>query len=101
MKKIQVTLKCATGKYKPVSTIIEVPSIAGYNKRKKEYDDKAITKICQSRLWSAEDLVRFGYTKKVVREWDPEKIAKENAERYEQIKQEKYASGEWQEPKKK
>ena len=96
MQKIyQVTLICNNGKYKPVSALVV---------RKEGMDKKAIqiagiTKICQKRYWQTSDLKKFGYTICKMRLYDPEKIAKENEERYEKIKEEKYASGEWQRPK--
>lgn len=95
--KYQVTLFCTSGKYKPVSTLVE------WNE---PYDKTAIFRkgvknICIKRLWSKVDLLRYDYTKGKVREYDKEKIKKENAERYEKIKQEKYACGEWKAPKRK
>jgi hypothetical protein len=51
------------------------------------------------KYWTMADLKKNGYTSGKVREYDREKIARENAERYERIKEEKYASGEWQRPK--
>ena len=47
------------------------------------------------------DLARYGYTKGKIREYDKEKIEQENAARYEALKEEKYASGEWKRPKSK
>ena len=52
----------------------------------------------KKRLWSNADLKKYEYTRAKVRRYDKEKIAKENAERYEKIKEEKYASGEWKRP---
>lgn len=84
-KQIQVTLVSTTGKYKPVSTIITVESVRYFKEHKQECINKAITKICQKRLWSAADLKRYGYTKVKTREYDKEKIQQE----YERMKQEK------------
>ena len=95
MKQIQISILCDTGVYKPVSTIINVPSIKDFNNNQKQYRQEGIRKICAKRNWDNSDLKRFGYTQVKCRIYDKEKIAKENAERYEQIKQEKYASGEW------
>lgn len=95
MKEYQVTLICADGTYKPVSCIIKTVSTDT-----KEIKNKGITKICQKRGWGKFELLKYGYTKIKIREYDKEKIAKENAERYEKIKEEKYASGEWKKPKK-
>ena len=102
IKEYQVTLVCASGKYKPVSCIIKKDSkevlTKGRDKFIKEVQQQGIIKICQKRLWSNADLKKYEYTRAKVREYDKEKIAKESAERYEKIKEEKYASGEWQRP---
>jgi hypothetical protein len=93
--KYQVTLMCDNGKYKPVSTIVEmdtqdVPAIK----------TRGIQRICAQRYWTKLDLKNYGYTQVKIRIYDKEKIDKENEERYNRIKEEKYASGEWKRPKK-
>lgn len=84
--KLQFTLFCTSREYKPVSTILEVPSLEEYKANARQYKDKAIKKIAQQRLWDSKDLIRFGYTTMKVRVYDKEKIAQANAKRYEQIK---------------
>lgn len=86
---LQVTLFDKNGKYKPVSTIIPIESVSYYNLNKKEVKEKAIIKICQKRLWTGKDLIKYNYTTVKVRVYDKEKIEKENKERYEKIKEEK------------
>ena len=102
MKEYQITLICTTGQYKPVSCIVKKDSKEVLEKGRtafvKELQQQGIKKICQKRLWTNADLKKYGYTKVKVRQYDKEKIAKENAERYEKIKEEKYASGEWKRP---
>ena len=102
MKEYQITLISASGKYKPVSCIVKRDSKEVITKGRetfiKELQQQGIIKICQKRLWNNSDLKKYGYTKVKVREYDKEKIAKENAERYERIKEEKYANGEWKRP---
>ena len=102
LKEYQITLISTSGKYKPVSCIVKKDSKEVLEKGRdvfiKELQQQGIIKICQKRLWNNSDLKRYGYTKVKVREYDKEKIAKENAERYERIKEEKYASGEWKRP---
>ena len=102
LKEYQITLTSTSGKYKPVSCIVKRDSKEVLEKGRdvfiKELQQQGIIKICQKRLWNNSDLKRYGYTKVKVREYDKEKIAKENAERYEKIKEEKYASGEWKRP---
>lgn len=100
----QVTLLCASGKYRPVSAIVKVKENEKFdltNKTdKKTIIQRGIEKICITRYWSGRDLKAYEYTKIKVREYDKEKIEKENKERYEKIKEEKYATGEWKRPKK-
>ena len=99
MKQYQVTLNSVSGKYKPVSCIITTD--LSVDTDKKEIINKGVTKICQKRYWTKRELTKYGYTKAKVREYDKEKIAQESVERYAKIKEEKYASGEWQRPKEK
>ena len=101
VKEFQVTLISTIGKYKPVSCIVKVDTkemLKVGSTFVKDIQTKGIIKICQQRLWTNADLKKYGYTKVKVRQYDKEKIAKENAERYEKIKEEKYASGEWKRP---
>lgn len=92
-KKYQVTLFCKDGRYKPVSAIVD--ERLGYTSIQLE----GIRQICMKRGWDKDDLKRYGYTLCKVRPYDKEKIEQENKERYEKIKEEKYASGEWKRPK--
>lgn len=93
MKEYQVTLVCATGSYKPVSAIVKVEA----DNREKLGDadfiadirTRGIIKICQKRYWTKADLTKYAYTRVKIREFDKERIAKENAERYEEIKRER------------
>ena len=98
-KQYQVTLNSITGKYKPVSCIVTTE--LDLKENKKEIINLGVQKICQKRYWTQTSLKMYGYLKAKVREYDKEKIAQENAERYEKIKQEKYLSGEWKKPKEK
>lgn len=101
MKQYQITLICGDGKYKPVSCIIKRENeidLADTIAKKQLIADGA-KKICQVRGWVFADLKKFGYTSAKTREYDKEKIAAAAKERYERIKEEKYASGEWKRPK--
>lgn len=100
MKEYQVTLSSKTGKYKPVSCIVKANEILT-PQQKKEVINKGIVKIAQQRRWTNSDLTKYGYTLVKIREYDKEKIKQENEKRYEQIKKEKYACGEWKAPRKK
>ena len=96
-KQYQVTLICENGKYKPVSTIVTMEETTDRKAIMREGQKKIMIK----RYWSMADLTRYGYTKGKIREYDKEKIERENAARYEALKEEKYASGEWKRPKRK
>lgn len=104
MKEYQVTLVCNTNQYKPVSCIIKKDDKGLAEKGKKvfveELKKEGIQKICNKRYWTTRELKKYGYTSVKVREYDKERIQQENNERYERLKEEKYASGEWQRPKK-
>ena len=86
---LQVTLFDKNGKYKPVSTLISVESLEYYHSHAKQIKAKAITYICQKRMWNSTDLKRYGYTTCKVRVYDKERIERENKERYERIKEER------------
>ena len=97
-QKYQITITCGNGAYKPISTLVEVeqPETADLTLvplKKKELINRGVQKICASRYWTSSDLKRYNYNK--------EKIEKEQKERYEKLKEEKYASGEWTRPKEK
>ena len=96
-KQYQITLICESGKYKPVSTIVTMEETTDRRAIMREGQKKIMIK----RYWSMADLTRYGYTKGKIREYDKEKIERENAARYEALKEEKYASGEWKRPKSK
>lgn len=89
MVRLQATLFCKSGKYRPVSTLIDVPSIAYYNEHKEEIKKRAITNICAKRCWTAQDLKAYNYTLYKIRVYDKDKILREKQERYEQIKKER------------
>lgn len=89
MATLQFTLFSTTGKYKPMSILIEVPSIKEYNNNPEEYKKKAIRKMCIQRKTDGYYLKKYGYTQMKVRVYDKKKIEQENAARYEQIKKER------------
>lgn len=67
-KQYQVTMVCATGQYKPVSTIVTIEQSNDDNlllnpKKKKEIIDKGIIRICQKRYWTSREIIQYGYTK--------------------------------------
>ena len=89
MFQLQVTLMSNKG-YKPVSTLVDVPSVAELKADPKKYRDYGILRICAKRNWTIADVKKYGYDSEIkVRVYDKEKIERENAERYEQIKKER------------
>ena len=72
--KIQVTFFHNEGKYKPVSTIIEVESMEQYEQHKAEQQKRALLNIAHYRYTTPNDLIKEGYTKVKVREYDIDKI---------------------------
>lgn len=102
----QVTLLCVDDTYKPVSTLVkreqksQTMNLLNFPAEKKKIIDEGIAKICIKRGWTTADLEEFGYIKGRARKYDREKVKAENAARYEEIKKEKFASGEWKPTKK-
>lgn len=86
---IQITLYSSSNKYKPMSTLVEVPSREYYTKHAAEVNASAIDKILIKRKMSAWVAKKYGYTKLSARVYDKERIERENIERYEQIKKER------------
>ena len=89
MIQIQLTLYSESGKYRPMSTIVEVESIAYYNAHKQEILNRAIQRISVQRKMDIWVMKKYGYTKLKARVYDKEKIEQENRERYERIKEER------------
>ena len=67
--KLQYTLFCETGKYKPMSTVIEIESMEDYEEKKKQYNRKAIEKILHQRKMNYWNLKQYGYNKYKIREY--------------------------------
>ena len=86
---IQCTLFSVTNKYRPISTLLEIESVAYYNTHKQEIQQRAIDKIVAQRKTERWCLKRDGYIRMKVRVYDKEKIEKETRERYEKIKKER------------
>lgn len=62
MVKVQVTYFCTNGKYKPISTVIDVPSTYSLFKNKEYWYNRAKTNIKAKRYWTDEDMKKYGYT---------------------------------------
>lgn len=94
MIKLQVTLFSTTGKYRPISTLVNVESIEYFKEHKNEVYKRAIENICHNRRTSWNDLKKDGYTQVKFREYDKEKIEQQKKiellkKIYEQRQQEK------------
>lgn len=80
-KQYQVTLKSATGQYRPVSTIVTIEQTTDDNKlldpvEKKNIINKGIIRICQQRYWNSRDVKKWGYAKVIAREYPPKQEQK-------------------------
>ena len=67
-KQYQVTMVCATGQYRPVSTIVTIEQSNDDNllldpDKKKEIIQKGVVRICQQRYWTKRDVAKYGYTR--------------------------------------
>jgi hypothetical protein len=85
---VQVTL-ISEGGYRPLSGLVEVKDWADFIANKSAYQQKAVISILAKRHMTVRDMRKYGYTQIKARVYDKERIAKENAERYEQIKKER------------
>lgn len=89
MFKLQVTMMSNKG-FRPVSALVDVPSVKEFKANPKKYRDEGVLKICAKRKWRWQDVQQYGYDSEIkVRVYDKEKIEREKAERYEQIKKER------------
>lgn len=75
-KQYQITLICATGQYRPVSTIVTIEQENEENlllipEQKAHIIANGIRRICQQRLWTKRDVAKYGYTKVKSREYPP------------------------------
>ena len=79
IKEYQVTMYCATGQYKPVSTIVKIEQAHDDNllldaNRKREIINKGVVKICQKKYWTSKDIKKYNYTKVKAREYKKEQV---------------------------
>ena len=63
MERIQFTLYSDTGKYRPMSTVLQVESIAWAAAHKEELKRRGVAKICADRKTDVWALQRDGFTK--------------------------------------
>lgn len=72
--KLQVTVFHNENKYKPMSTIVEIESMEYYKEHKQEVQKRALENIGHQRYLTPNEIIKSGYTKVKVREYDKEKI---------------------------
>ena len=70
--KLQYTLFCTNGKYRPISTVIEVKSMADYRKHKIDYNKKAILNILHNKKMTFYNLKQYQYNNYKIREYKTE-----------------------------
>ena len=85
---VQVTLISNKGN-RPVSCLLDAESKEYLLSHQKEVKERGIVKICQKRYWDKRDLINYGYLKVKMREYNEERIKRENDERYARIKKER------------
>lgn len=74
--KIQITLFCTTGQYRPISTLIEVESVEDFKTNLKKYKKQALQKMCAQRYRDGASLLKSGYTQMKWRIYDEEERRK-------------------------
>jgi hypothetical protein len=87
--RLQVTLFDINEKLKPIACVLEVESLEYAKQNLGEIKKRAYNKIASKRYLTATDLFARGYQKMKMREYDPDKIKKENMIKYQlrQIKE--------------
>lgn len=86
---LQVTLFDKNKRYKPISTLIQVPSIEEYKRDSTKYKVQALQKICNQRYLSGKELQELGYTIIKVRNYTLWKEIQEEKKKKRLDKQEK------------
>lgn len=72
IKKYQVTLFCADGRYKPVACIVNNEQADDLDLSRDKasrmmLQKKGVEKICQKRYWGKADLMKYNYTRCKIR----------------------------------
>lgn len=87
--KIQVTLFDINNKLKPIACVLEVENLESARQNLGEIKKQAYNKIASKRYQTATEIFSKGYQKMKIREYDPDKIKRENMIKYQlrQIKE--------------
>ena len=80
--RIQVTLFDINEKLKPIACVLEVEILEYAKQNMGEIKKKAYNKIASKRYLTATEIFSKGYQKMKIREYDPDKIKKENLIKY-------------------
>jgi hypothetical protein len=68
--KIQVTLFCNNGKYKPISTLVDAENLQDFEQHLEENKKKALKQISDKRYKDGKDIYNSGYTIMKYRPYD-------------------------------
>ena len=79
---VQITLFDKNKRYRPLSTLIEVPNMEYVTNNKKALINKAYQQIATKKYMLSSQLYDEGYTIVKMREYDKEKIQTENMVKY-------------------
>lgn len=63
MEKVQITFFHNEGKYRPIARIVECESLAEYQEKARQYQEKAILSICHTMHITPKEFLKNGYTK--------------------------------------
>ena len=66
---IQITLFDKQGKYKPISTLVNVESIEWFRENKEKVKREGLQKICNQKMLSGKELMGLGYTRVKMRNY--------------------------------
>lgn len=80
--KIQVTLFSTTGKYRPMSCLVDAPTVEDFEKNFEMYKKKAITKIADQRYRDGDSLLKSGYTQLKWRIYDEQERKAYNKKKF-------------------
>lgn len=80
--KLQVTLFDKNKKFRPLSTLIDIPNMDYVESHRKEIINKAYQQIASKKYVVSSQLYDDGYTLVKMREYDQKKIKRENLLNY-------------------
>ena len=66
---IQITLFDVNNKYKPISTLVKVPSVQYYREHEDEVKRKGYQQICNQKYLTGKELLNLGYKRVKIRNY--------------------------------